>query len=44
MLDALDEEERAYMMKTIPAPMRMLLPFVIERPRRKYAATLRTGT
>ena len=44
MLDALDEEERAYMMKTVPAPMRMLLPLMIERPWKKYAATLRTGT
>ena len=44
MLDALDGEERAYMLKTVPAPMRLLLPFMIERPWRKYAATLRTGT
>ena len=44
MLDALDEEERAYMLKTVPAPMRMLMPLMIERPWRKYAATLRTGT
>ena len=43
MLDALDGE-RAYMLKTIPAPMRMLLPVMTERPWRKYAATLRTGT
>src|SRR6516162_8924701 len=44
MLDALDEEERAYMLKTVPAPMRMLMPLMIERPWRKYAATLRAGT
>jgi hemerythrin-like domain-containing protein len=44
MLDALDDEERAFMLKTVPAPMRLLLPFMIERPWRKYAATLRTGT
>jgi hypothetical protein len=44
MLDALDEEERAYMLKTIPAPMRLLMPFLVERPWKKYAATLRTGT
>jgi hypothetical protein len=44
MLDALDEEERAYMLKTVPAPMRILMPFMVERPWRKYAATLRTGT
>jgi hemerythrin-like domain-containing protein len=44
LLDALDEEERAYMMKTVPAPMRLLMPVLIERPWRKYAAMLRTGT
>jgi hemerythrin-like domain-containing protein len=44
MLDALDEEERAYMVKSIPAPMRPLLPVMVERPWRKYAAILRTGT
>jgi hemerythrin-like domain-containing protein len=44
MLDALDDEERAYMLKSIPAPMRLLLPVMVERPWRKYAATLRTGT
>jgi hemerythrin-like domain-containing protein len=44
MLDALDEEERAYMLKSVPAPMRLLLPVMVERPWRKYAATLRTGT
>jgi len=26
------------------APMRLLLPLMVERPWRKYAATLRTGT
>ena len=44
MLDALDDEERAYMLKSIPAPMRLLLPLMVERPWRKYAVTLRTGT
>ena len=44
MLDALDDEERAYMLKTVPAPMRLLMPVLIERPWKKYAATLRTGT
>jgi hemerythrin-like domain-containing protein len=44
MLDALDEEERAYMLKSVPAPMRLLMPLLIERPWKKYAATLRTGT
>ena len=44
MLEPLDEADRAYMMKHVPAPLRMLFPFLIERPWKKYAATLRTGT
>ena len=32
MLDALDEEERAYMLKAVPAPMRLLMPILVERP------------
>lgn len=44
MLDALNEEERAYMMKTVPAPMRILMPLMVQRPWKKYAATLRNGT
>lgn len=44
MLDALNEDERAYMMKTVPAPMRILMPLMVQRPWKKYAATLRNGT
>ena len=44
MLDALNEEERDYMMHTVPAPMRILMPLMVERPWKKYAATLRNGT
>jgi hypothetical protein len=44
ILEPLDEADRAYMMKTPPAPVRMLYPFMIERPWKKYASTLRTGT
>ena len=44
MLEPLDAEERAYMMKHVPAPIRILYPFLVERPWKKYAATLRTGT
>ena len=44
MLDALNEEERAYMMKAVPAPMRILMPLMVQRPWKKYAATLRNGT
>ena len=44
MLDALNEEERDYMMHTVPAPMRILMPLMVDRPWKKYAATLRNGT
>lgn len=43
ILDPLDEADRAYMMRTLPAPVRVLSPFLIERPWKKYAATLRNG-
>ena len=35
---------QALRLKTVPAPMRMLLPHLVERPWKKYAATLRNGT
>jgi hypothetical protein len=44
MLDPLGEADRAFMMRSLPAPVRMLYPFLIERPWKKYASTLRTGT
>jgi hemerythrin-like domain-containing protein len=44
MLDALNEEERAYMLKDVPVPMRIFMPLLVERPWKKYAATLRSGT
>ena len=44
LLDPLDQADRAYMMRVLPAPVRMLYPVLIERPWKKYAATLRTGT
>jgi hypothetical protein len=44
ILEPLGEEDRAYMLQPLPAPVRMLYPFLIERPWKKYAATLRTGT
>ena len=44
MLEPLDAADRAYMMKHVPAPLRMLFPLVVERPWKKYASTLRTGT
>jgi len=44
MLETLDADDRAYMMKHVPAPMRLLFPLLVDRPWKKYAATLRTGT
>jgi hemerythrin-like domain-containing protein len=44
ILERLDEADRAFMMRDVPAPMRMLFPLMVARPWKKYAATLRTGT
>jgi len=44
MLEPLDANDRAFMMKHVPAPVRLLFPLMVERPWRKYAATLRNGT
>jgi len=44
ILEPLGEADRAYMMRSLPAPVRMLYPVLIARPWKKYAATLRTGT
>jgi hemerythrin-like domain-containing protein len=44
LLDPLDEADRAYMMRVLPPPVRMLYPVLIGRPYKKYAATLRAGT
>ena len=44
ILDPLGEADRAYMKGFLPPPVRMLSPFLIDRPWKKYASTLRTGT
>jgi hemerythrin HHE cation binding domain-containing protein len=44
ILEPLGEADRAYMKNILPGPARMLYPFLIERPWKKYASTLRTGT
>jgi hemerythrin-like domain-containing protein len=44
MLEPLGQADRAHMMRNLPAPVRMLYPLLIERPWKKYAATLRNGT
>ena len=44
ILAPLGEADRAYMKGILPPPVRVLYPFLIERPWKKYASTLRTGT
>jgi hypothetical protein len=44
LLDPLNEDERAYMKRVLPAPVRVLSPLLIDRPWKKYASTLRSGT
>jgi hypothetical protein len=44
ILEPLNEADRAFMKNILPAPVRMLYPLLIDRPWKKYAATLRTGT
>ena len=44
ILEPLNEADRAYMKHILPAPVRLLYPLLIDRPYKKYAATLRTGT
>lgn len=44
ILDPLDEAERAFMKRVLPAPVRLLAPLLIDRPWKKYAATLRSGS
>jgi hemerythrin-like domain-containing protein len=44
MLEPLNADDRAYMLKTVPAPVRLLFPLMVERPWKKYANTLRNGT
>ncbi|HEX4532215.1 MAG TPA: hemerythrin domain-containing protein [Acidimicrobiia bacterium] len=44
ILDPLDDTERTYMKRVLPRPVRILYPFLIERPWKKYAATLRSET
>ncbi len=44
LLEPLDDADRAYMKSHLPAPVRLLYPFLIQRPWTKYAAQLRTGS
>jgi hypothetical protein len=44
ILEPLNESDRAFMKNQLPAPVRMLYGFMIQRPWTKYASTLRNGT
>ena len=44
ILEPLNEDDRSYMKRNLPGPVRLLYPLMIQRPWRKYASTLRTGT
>ena len=44
ILEPLGDADRAHMMRSLPAPVRMLYPILIDRPWKKYASTLRNGT
>jgi hypothetical protein len=44
LLEPLNESDRDYMKAQLPAPVRLLYGFLIQRPWTKYATTLRTGT
>ena len=44
ILDPLGEADRAFMKRTLPGPVRILYPLLIDRPWKKYAAMLRTAT
>src|SRR5262249_6530503 len=44
IINPLTQPARAYMKHILPAPVRMLYPVLIDRPWKKYAATLRAGT
>jgi hemerythrin-like domain-containing protein len=43
ILEPLDEADRTFMKSHLPGPVRLLAPLLLDRPWKKYAATLRTG-
>ena len=42
LLEPLNDDDRAYMKRVLPPPVRLLYPVLIGRPWKKYASTLRT--
>jgi hypothetical protein len=43
LMEPLGQADRDYMKSLLPAVIRLFYPFLIDRPWKKYAATLRTG-
>ena len=43
LLEPLNDSDRAFMKANLPAPVRLLYPILIDRPWKRYAATLRNG-
>lgn len=44
LMEPLNDSDREYMKADLPAPVRLLFPLLVERPWKKYAQTLRSGT
>lgn len=43
LVEPLNDADRAFMKRNLPAPLRVLYPVLIDRPYQRYAATLRNG-
>jgi len=44
LLEPLSPEDQAFLKRPLPAPVRLLFPVIMERPFKKYVATLRGGS
>jgi hemerythrin-like domain-containing protein len=42
LVEPLDDDDRKYMKRLLPSPIRLLYPVLIDRPWKKYASTLRS--
>ena len=43
LVEPLNDADRAFMKRNLPAPLRLLYPVLIDRPFQRYVATLRNG-
>jgi hypothetical protein len=43
ILEPLDEDDRNYMKRNLPGPVRLLYPLMVQRPWTRYASMLRSG-